>query len=82
MVAITVRIDDAAAARLDELAIRLGRNREEVAAAAVSDYLVLQSWQLDEIEAALAEADAGDLRDGSEADALVAKFEALSGRRP
>jgi predicted transcriptional regulator len=61
MTAFTVRVPDAVAEQLDQLAAKLDRSRAYVAAKAIEDFVAREAWQLAEIEAGLAEADRGDL---------------------
>ena len=63
MPTMTLRIDDETSRRLDELAAATDRSRSWLAQKALNDFLTLNAWQVKEIEAGLAEADAGDLVD-------------------
>lgn len=58
-------------AALDEVAAAMGRDRSWVVKQALEEYLAAQSWQLRHIQAAVAEADAGDF-EGDEA--VAARF--------
>ena len=53
MSAVTVRLDDDTANALDRLAVSLDRSPDDVAAQAIREYVVLQTWQRAEIEAGL-----------------------------
>jgi predicted transcriptional regulator len=67
--ALTIRLEPEVEARLMAAARELQRSPETLAGEAIAAWLDLQAWQVAEIEAALAEADAGDL--ASEAEALA-----------
>jgi predicted transcriptional regulator len=68
---VTVRLEDGMRAALDEVAAAMGRDRSWVVKQALEEYLAAQSWQLRHIQAAVAEADAGDFA-GDEA--VAARF--------
>ena len=74
MTAFTVRLSDDVVAKLDGLAEKLDRSRSYVAAHAIQDYVARELLQLAEIEAAVAEADAGDFVADAQVDAIVAKY--------
>lgn len=56
---LSVRIDPATKKRLDALAKRARRSKSFLAAEAITAYVETESWQLDEIQTAGAELDAG-----------------------
>ena len=56
----TIRLDDELKQRLEQLAEATQRSKSFLAAEALRDYVALNEWQLQEISAALKEADAGD----------------------
>jgi predicted transcriptional regulator len=58
---ITVRLDSQAVTLLDRLAESLDRDRSYLIKQAVDSYIEMHQWQLDEIEKAIAEADAGNV---------------------
>ena len=62
----TVRLDDEVKARLDRLAEATQRSKSFLAAEAIREFVDLNAWQLSEIQAALAEADAGDFASDAE----------------
>ncbi|MCB1915381.1 MAG: CopG family ribbon-helix-helix protein [Rhodocyclaceae bacterium] len=62
----TVRLDDEVKARLDRLAEATQRSKSFLAAEAIREFVDLNEWQLSEIQAALAEADAGDFASDAE----------------
>lgn len=74
MTAFTVRVPDETADKLDKLAEKLDRSRAYVAAQAIEAYVEREAWQLAEIEAGLAEADAGDFADRDDLARVVAKY--------
>ncbi len=71
---ITVRLASEVKDKLDKLARSTRRSRSFLAAEAIEDYLALNAWQVAEIEAAVAEADAGDFADESEVAATFSKW--------
>ena len=56
---VTIRMDADEVAFLDKLAGLTDRDRSYLIKQAVSEYIALQRWQVEEIEKALREADAG-----------------------
>jgi predicted transcriptional regulator len=56
---LSVRIDPATKKRLDAMARRARRSKSVLAAEAITAYVEAESWQLDEIQAAAADVDAG-----------------------
>lgn len=54
---LTLRLDSKLRTKLDKLAAATRRSRSFLAAEAIRDYLALNSWQIEEIHKALAEAD-------------------------
>ncbi len=79
MTAVTVRLDDDTANALDRLAESLDRSRDDVAAQAIREYVALQAWQVAEVEAGLAQADAGDFASDGDVARVMAKFAPRSG---
>lgn len=57
---VTIRMDAEEVAFLDKLAGITDRDRSYLIKQAVSEYIALQRWQVEEIEKALLEADAGE----------------------
>ena len=74
MNAITIRISDDTAERLDQLARKLDRSQATMAEQAIEDFVAREEWQVAEIEAGLAEADAGDFATAEEVAAVAAKY--------
>jgi predicted transcriptional regulator len=74
MTAFTVRVPDAIAEQLDQLATKLDRSRAYVAAQAIEDFVEREAWQLAEIEAGIAEADRGEFASAAEVAQVVGKY--------
>ncbi|MDE2094587.1 MAG: CopG family ribbon-helix-helix protein [Burkholderiales bacterium] len=70
----TIRLDDAIRDRLDVLAEATQRSKSFLAAEAIRAYVENNEWQIGEIQAALAEADAGDFANDNELAALAQKW--------
>lgn len=81
MAAFTVRIPDETAERLDSLARRLDRSRAYMATQAIEDFVSREAWQLDEIEAGLAEAERGEFASAADVAQVLKKY-ALDDRQP
>lgn len=77
MLAFTVRVSEETARKLDKLAEKMDRSRSYVAVQAIDDYIARQTWQLDEIEAGLAEADRVEFATDEQVAAVFAKFGVL-----
>jgi RHH-type transcriptional regulator, rel operon repressor / antitoxin RelB len=71
---ISFRLDSEQVAALDVLADSLERDRTYVLNQAVKSYLELQQWQLQEIRAGLAEADAGQVVEHRKVKAMAARW--------
>ena len=70
----TIRLDEEVRARLDQLAASTHRSRSYLAAAAIEQFVELQSWQIAEIQQGLKEADAGDFASDEEAATVGARW--------
>ena len=68
MSVLSVRLAEEVTQQLEQLATATGRKKSFLVAQAIDDYLAREAWQVQEIHAALKEADAGDFA----ADAVVA----------
>lgn len=68
----TIRLDDEVKERLDQLSEATQRSKSYLAAEAIRAFVDTNAWQIREIQAALAEADAGDFA-SDKAIARVAK---------
>jgi predicted transcriptional regulator len=71
---ISFRLESDKVSALDALAESLDRDRTYLLNEAVQTYLDLQQWQLDEIRAGLADADAGRVVDHRKIRALAAQW--------
>ena len=70
----TIRLDADIKARLDKLADVTHRSKSFLAAEAVREYIELNEWQLREIQAAVAEADAGDFASDDSVNTVFGKW--------
>lgn len=71
---ISFRLQSDKVAALDTLAESLDRDRTYLLNQAVQAYLDIQQWQLEEIRAGIAEADAGRLIGHSKVKAMAARW--------
>jgi predicted transcriptional regulator len=67
---VTVRLDQDTVAFLDKLAEVEDRDRSYMIKQAVSNFVQLHRWQIEEIKKAVAEADAGDFASHEEVEAM------------
>jgi len=74
--AFTIRLDDETLAKLDALAADTDRSRNWLAAKAIENYIELNSWQIEQIKAGLAEADRGEFVSEADLDAIEAEIQA------
>ncbi len=70
----TLRLDDDIKIRLEALAGATQRSKSFLAAEAIRGYVELNEWQVNDIQQALTEADAGDFASDAEVAALAAKW--------
>jgi RHH-type rel operon transcriptional repressor/antitoxin RelB len=70
---INVRVPESLYQQLDELARATSRTKSFVAVDALSGYLQAQRWQMEEIEAGLAEAERGEFATEAEVQAVFAR---------
>ena len=70
----TIRLDAELKLRLDKLADATHRSKSYLAAEAVREYIELNEWQLQEIQAAVKEADAGDFASEKSVNAVFGKW--------
>ena len=70
----TIRLDDALKERLEKLASATHRSKSFLAAEAVKEFVELNEWQIQEIQAAMIEADNGEFAADSDVDQLKAKW--------
>jgi RHH-type transcriptional regulator, rel operon repressor / antitoxin RelB len=71
---INVRVPVGVFNQLDELATATARTKSFVTVEALTSYLDAQSWQVKEVQAAIAEADAGEFATDEQVDAVFAKY--------
>ena len=72
--AVTIELDEETLSALDAFVARLDRPRNALVSQALEEWLALQEWQLKEIEAGIADADAGRFATEEEVSAIVAKY--------
>jgi predicted transcriptional regulator len=71
---ITFRLDSDKRAILDAIAAGLDRDRSYILNEAITAYLEVHQWQIDEIQRGLAEAEAEDFASEAEVEAMFAKL--------
>jgi predicted transcriptional regulator len=76
---LSVRVEPEVKARLDALADATQRSRSFLAAEAIREYVEINEWQLQEIQNAVAEADAGDFASDDELASLARKWRVDAG---
>jgi predicted transcriptional regulator len=70
----TIRLEPELKSRLDKLSAATHRSKSFLAAEAVREFIELNEWQIDEIEAAVKEADSGDFASEQEIRAVFNKW--------
>jgi predicted transcriptional regulator len=71
----TIRLESADKKRLDRLAAATKRSKSFLAAEAIREYVSINEWQIQEIKAAITEADAGDFASDAEVKAVMDKWD-------
>ncbi len=71
----TIRLESAVKQRLDRLSTATKRSKSFLAAEAIREYVSINEWQIQEIRAAVAEADAGDFASDGEVKAIMDKWD-------
>lgn len=71
---ITFRLDSEKRVALDAIAAGLDRDRSYLINEAITLYLEMHEWQIEEIQQSLAEADAGDFATEKEVTAVFARL--------
>lgn len=71
---ISIRLEPAVKERLDRLADATHRSKSFLAAEAVRSFVEINEWQIQEIQAALQEADAGDFAKSAEVNKVLRKW--------
>ncbi len=74
--AFTLRLSDGTLNALDRLAEKTERSRNWLATRAIEDYIALNAWQIDKIEAGIAAADRGEFADVADVARVVGKYSA------
>ncbi len=74
--AFTLRLDDDTLKALDRLAEKTDRSRSWLAGKAIEDFIALNSWQIEKIEAGVNAADHGDFADDREVARVLKKYSA------
>ncbi len=69
-----VRIPEALYGQIEELARATARTKSYLAIEALEKYVQSESWQIQDIKAGIAEADAGDFASFEEVQAVFAKY--------
>ncbi|AZC23137.1 MULTISPECIES: ribbon-helix-helix protein, CopG family [Pseudomonas] len=70
----SLRLPDEMAETLALLAKATGRSKSFLAVDALREYLAREAWQIEEIQKALGEADAGDFASAEEVAAITGKW--------
>lgn len=70
----TIRLDDDLKEQLDRLAAVTQRSKSFLAAEAIREFIELNEWQVQEIQQAIKEADAGEFANESEVKHTFAKW--------
>ena len=71
---ISVRLPAELRDRLERLSKATSRSKSWLAVDAIKSYLELQEWQIQEIEAGIREADAGEFATDAEVEAVMSKW--------
>jgi predicted transcriptional regulator len=71
----TIRLEAAVKNRLDRLSAATKRSKSFLAAEAIREYVATNEWQIQEIRAAMKEADAGDFASDAEVKAVMEKWD-------
>ena len=70
----TIRLEPELKSRLDKLAAATHRSKSFLASEAVREFIELNEWQIQEIKAAIKEADEGEFASPEEATTLLNKW--------
>lgn len=70
----TIRLEPELKNRLDKLSKTTHRSKSFLAAEAVREFIELNEWQIEELKAAINEADANDFASDQEVDAVFNKW--------
>lgn len=75
MSTMTIELKPGLVAGLNRLAERLADSPAHIAQQAIQHFIELNEWQINEIEAALLEADAGDFASDEQVNAVFSKWQ-------
>lgn len=78
----TVRLEDDLKDRLDQLSKATQRSKSFLAAEAIREFIELNEWQVEELKAAVREADAGDFASDQEIDDVMKRWGAEDTGKP
>ncbi|MBC7702410.1 MAG: ribbon-helix-helix protein, CopG family [Rhodoferax sp.] len=70
----TVRLPADLAGQLEKLIQATGRNKSAITVAALREYVEAESWQIQDIEQGIAEADRGEFATDVEVNSFFAKY--------
>jgi predicted transcriptional regulator len=70
----TIRLESAVKQKLDRLSSATNRSKSFLAAEAIREYISTNEWQIQQIRAAVKEADAGEFADDAEVGAFMDKW--------
>jgi len=70
----TIRLEPALKSRLDQLAEATHRSKSFLAGEAIREFVELNEWQIQEIQAALKEADANDFASEEDVNSVLGKW--------
>jgi predicted transcriptional regulator len=70
----TIRLEASTLNALDNLAGKTERSRNWLVSRAVEDFISLNAWQLDKIEAGIAQANRGQFASDEEVEAVLARL--------
>ncbi|MEQ1636990.1 MAG: CopG family ribbon-helix-helix protein [Methylococcales bacterium] len=73
---VTIRLEESVKNKLEKLADATQRSRSFLAAEAIRDYVETHEWQINEIQAAIQEANVGDFATEDEVQTLLDKWKA------
>lgn len=71
---LNLKLPAALAEQLEQLTKATGQNRDSIALAALHEYMDAQVWQIQDIQAALAEADRGEFASDDEVNGFFARY--------
>ena len=72
----TIRLDDAVKSRLEGLAVAMHRTKSFLASEAIQKYIEINEWQIQEMQAAIEEADRGEFASDEAVNDLFSKWTA------